>query len=131
MIVLDTCAILWDALEPGKLSPKAKKAIEKADLEQTLLISDISLWEIAMLIKRKRIEVGVSTVDLLRLLQCARHYTALGQTAEIAELAVNLDERVNGDPADRIIVATALTHRAPLVSADRNLRHCGSLEVIW
>ena len=50
MIVLDTCAIIWDALDADRLSPKAKDAIELNARE--LIISDISIWEIAMLIKK-------------------------------------------------------------------------------
>ena len=52
MIVLDTCAIIWDALDASRLTPKAEKAIEQNAGE--LVICDISIWEIAMLIKTKR-----------------------------------------------------------------------------
>ena len=54
---MDTCTIVWDALTPAKLSAKAKKAIKKADEDNELLICDISIWEISMLVQRKRIEV--------------------------------------------------------------------------
>ena len=46
MILLDTCAIIWDALESKMLSRKAKKAINDADKQGALLIADISIWEI-------------------------------------------------------------------------------------
>ena len=49
MILLDTCAIIRDALESKRLSRKAKKAINDADKQGTLLIADISIWEISML----------------------------------------------------------------------------------
>jgi len=48
MILLDTCAIIWDALDTNRLSPEAKNAIERNERE--LIICDISIWEIAMLI---------------------------------------------------------------------------------
>lgn len=131
MIVLDTCAIVWDAIEPAKLSSKARKAIEDASARRKILISDISLWEIAMLIARNRIEVNESPSNFLRLLLDARPYQISALTPEIAELAVTLDERVNGDPADRIILATSMANKAALVTADRNLRTAGIADVIW
>ena len=52
MILMDTCAIIWDALSPSELSGEAISAIEKADQHNALIISDISIWEISMLIKK-------------------------------------------------------------------------------
>ena len=59
MILLDTCAIIWDALDPNRLSQKAKKAINGADKQNALIIADISIWEISMLL-RKRLEIDSS-----------------------------------------------------------------------
>lgn len=56
MVLLDTCAIIWDALEPSKLSKNAKRAIEKAYVNRTLIISDISIW-ILKLTKIQQIEL--------------------------------------------------------------------------
>jgi PIN domain nuclease of toxin-antitoxin system len=131
MIVMDTCAILWDTLDPGRLSAKAKRAINKADENHSLLISDISLWEISMLIKRKRVGIDEAPASFLRLMLDSRNYQVIAISPDIAELSVNLGERVNGDPADRFIVATAIARQAALVTADRNLREAGALEVIW
>jgi PIN domain nuclease of toxin-antitoxin system len=55
VILLDTCAIIWDALDPEKLSEAARQAINDADRSGKLLIADISLWEIVMLVKRSRL----------------------------------------------------------------------------
>lgn len=57
MILMDTCAIIWDALEASKLSDKAFSAIEKADEHSALIISDISIWEISMLIKKNDLKL--------------------------------------------------------------------------
>jgi len=54
MIVVDTHIILWDALKPEMLSQRAKKAISLANKEDGILFCEISLWEIAMLIKKGR-----------------------------------------------------------------------------
>lgn len=44
MIIMDTCAIIWDALDKNQLTPKALTAIQKADDHNSLIISDISIW---------------------------------------------------------------------------------------
>ncbi len=131
MIVVDTCAILWDALDSAKLSVGAKRALDKASESHTLLISDISLWEIAMLIRKKRVEVDETPANFLRLVLGARNYQIVGISPEIADLSVNLDARVNGDPADRLIVATSLIKQAALITADGNLISAGIVETIW
>jgi PIN domain nuclease of toxin-antitoxin system len=131
MIVVDTCAILWDALDSAKLSVKAKRALDKASESHTLLISDISLWEIAMLIRKKRVEIEETPANFLRLVLSARNYQVVGISPEIADLSVNLDARINGDPADRLIVATSLIKQAALITADGNLISAGIVETIW
>lgn len=131
MITMDTCAVIWDALDPAKLSAKAKKAITKADKNNALFICDISLWEIAMFIKRKRIEIDESPANFLRLILGSRNYTVANISPEIAELSVTLDSKINNDPANRIIVATSILKQAPLVTADTNLRNAGIVETIW
>ena len=55
MIVLDTHVLIYDALTPARLSARARKAIALAFKDRELACSDISLWEIAMLIARKRL----------------------------------------------------------------------------
>lgn len=131
MITMDTCAIVWDALEPSKLSAKAKKAIKKADEKNELLMCDISIWEISMLVKRKRIEVDETPANLVKLILSSRNYTVVNISPEIAELSVNLDDDINSDPADRIIAATSILNQAPVVTADKNLRDATILETVW
>ena len=128
---MDTCAIIWDALEPGKLSAKAKKAIKKADDSNALIMCDISIWEISMLVKRKRIEIDETPANFLRLILSSRNYTVVNISPEIAELSVNLDDNINSDPADRLIAATSILKQAPVVTADKNLRNSTILETVW
>ena len=128
MILIDTCAIVWDALDPEQLSAKAKKAIKEHD---ELIISDISIWEISMMIKKGRIEIDSSSSEFTKLLIQARNYHVQEITPEIAELSVNFGTEINKDPADRIISATSILHNAPIVTADINLRDVSILETIW
>jgi len=129
MIVLDTCAIIWDALDATKLTPKAKKAIERHAGE--LIICDISIWEIAMLIRRKRLVVDFDASGLISLILQSRNFHVQDITPEIAELSVNFGSQISNDPADRLIAATAVFRNAPVITADRNLRDASMVETIW
>ena len=131
MILMDTCAIVWDALEPTKLTTKARNAIDKADQHNALIISDISIWEISMLIKKGRIEVAATTANFINLFLQYRHIAVQSISPEIAELSVNFGGEINNDPADRIIAATSIIHNAQLVTADTNLRDNDLLDTVW
>jgi len=129
MILLDTCAIIWNALEPSKLTPKAKKAIKHAEGE--LIICDISIWEISMLIKRKRLIVDDTASGFINLIIQSQNYQVQQITPEIAELSVNFGAEINNDPADRLIAATSILNNTPIITADQNLRDATILETIW
>ncbi len=131
MIVLDTHTIVWDALATSKLSQTARAKIEEADREGTLIICDISLWEIAMLVKKERIQVDETPANLIKTILDSRSYSVRRISPEIAALSVDLAEDINNDPADRLIVATSILENFPLVTADKNLRRAKSVETIW
>ena len=131
MILLDTCAIIWDALETSKLSEPAVSAIEKADKYNELIISDISIWEISLLIKKKRLEINSTAAVFINLFLQSRNVYVQSITPEIAELSVDFDHTINNDPADRIIAATAIINKAQLVTADQNLRASELFDTVW
>jgi PIN domain nuclease of toxin-antitoxin system len=131
MILLDTCVIVWDALEPKKISAKAKKAIDSADKQNALIISDISIWEISMLVKKGRIEIDTTPAHFLNLFLQSHNVSVKAISPEIAELCVNFGEELNNDPADRLIAATSIIHNARLVTADSNLRNSNLIDTLW
>jgi PIN domain nuclease of toxin-antitoxin system len=129
MIVLDTCALIFDALAPERLSAVAKAAIERGDTDGELACSDISLWEVAMLARRGRIEVGTDIARFLHLSLAARSICVLPITPEIAALSASLE--LHGDPADRLIAATTVHHGATLITSDRRLRDAADVPTVW
>ena len=129
MILLDTCAIVWDALKPDQLTDAARHAIE--DPGNDLIVSDISLWEIAMLIGKKRLEVDETISGFIGLALQARDIHVTGITPDIAELSVDIGPAISNDPADRLIAATSIARNAPLVTADRGLRSASMIDTIW
>lgn len=130
MIVLDTHALIYDALTPARLSARARKAIALAFTEREIACSDISLWEIAMLIAHKRLDPVMDARQFLDDLIAARHVRVLPISAQIAVLSQS-DMFSHGDPADRLIAATALLHRAPLITSDARLHRLKEVATIW
>jgi len=131
VIVVDTHVIIWDALESKLLSKKAKNAINKANERDGIIFCEISLWEIAMLIKKARISIDTSYQDFIKMVFLSNKYQFKGITPEIAELSTSLPDEVNKDPADRIIAATSLIYKIPLVTTDKNLLNADSIKTIW
>ena len=128
VVVIDTHVLIQDALEPRRLSARARRALEGAD--GPLAASDISLWEVAMLIAKARVRPGADAATFIERLLEARAIRVLPITAKIAVLS-QADDFKHGDPADRIIAATAIVHGAQLVSADAELRRVPGLRVLW
>ncbi len=129
MIVLDTHVLVFDALDPGRLTPAAREVIQEAFERGVLACADISLWELAMLLARGRLEVTVDPGQFISDLLLARGVRVLPITPEIAMLAQS-ERFLHGDPADRLIAATALAHGARLVTADRRLLDVADLPTI-
>ena len=128
MVVIDTHVLVQDALDPKRLSPRARRAMEGAD--GPLAASDISCWEIAMLIAKDRLRPGADAATFIERILEARAVRVLPITPKIAVLSQS-DDFGHGDPADRIIAATAIVHGAQLVSADAQLRRAPGLRVLW
>jgi PIN domain nuclease of toxin-antitoxin system len=129
MVILDTCAVIFDALTPDRLTETAREAIQRADAAGELGCCDISLWEIAMLAERGRIDAGTDILRFLHLTLTARSLRVLPITPEIASLSVSLG--LHGDPADRLIAATAVHHDAALVTSDHRLRSAARVRTVW
>ena len=129
-IICDThILILWQD-DPMRLSPSAQDAIKTGLQDKTLACSDISFWEIAMLIHSGRLRDDISPVQYMSDLCLALSLTVLPITPEIASLSQG-DFFLHKDPADRLIAATAIHHNAPLITADKKLRELKPLSVIW
>jgi PIN domain nuclease of toxin-antitoxin system len=131
VILLDTCAIIWDALEPQKLSSVAAKAIAVADRQERLLVSDISWWEIAMLVQKGRLQLDSTAANFMTLFLQSRRVSVIPISPAIAELSAGFGATLNPDPADRIIAATAILHRAQIVTADKNLLSATVVDTLW
>ena len=84
-----------------------------------------------MLIQKQRIDVKVPYIEFINLVKASNNYILKGITPAIAELSTQLPSEINQDPADRIISATSLIMKIPLVTADKNLRQSKTVKTIW
>lgn len=131
MITIDTHVIIWDALKPDLITQKARTAIENANETDGIIFSEISLWEIAILMEKMRIEVDISYIEFIHLIKTSNNYIFKGISPEIAELSTSFSSDINLDPADRIICATSIITNTSLVTADDNLRKSKTINTIW
>ena len=116
-VLLDSHVLHWWAAEPDRLSPAAAEALEAAD---ELAVASVSWYELAWLARHDRIAVTVPIRSWLEGL--AASVRSLATTPAIADAAVSLPASFPGDPADRIIYATAIEHGLTLVTKDRRMR---------
>ena len=118
MIVLDTHVLVWALQDDPKLGPKAKTLIDE-QIHDGVLVPAISIWEIALLVKKGRL--GLAS-GLMRWVAQALDLPGLFLAPlepSISIDSVMLPGDFHSDPADRIIVATARYHEAPLLTVDR------------
>jgi PIN domain nuclease of toxin-antitoxin system len=127
VILLDTHVLIWLAQEPGKISAKAHTAIRGA--KGGLAISDITMWEMALLAGRGRLNL-TCTIEAFVEEICSRT-AILPITPRIAALAIQLPPSYPKDPSDRLIGATAISEGIELISADVGIQRAGIVRTIW
>jgi PIN domain nuclease of toxin-antitoxin system len=128
MIVLDTHAWIWYVTESDKLSSNAYKYIEETDI---CGISAISCWEVAMLEQKKRLELNLPLEIWMDLALKNNKVKLLPLTPEISIKSSKLGLQFHGDPADRIITATAIHHNSILISKDSKIIESNICPTIW
>ncbi|HEY5893373.1 MAG TPA: type II toxin-antitoxin system VapC family toxin [Chthoniobacterales bacterium] len=117
-LILDTNAWLWLFNEPERLSDASR---QRLNAESTLGLSDISLWEVGMLQAKGRIILHTPLDVWMRRATQRNLILLLRITPEIAIDSNNLTGEFHGDPADRIITATARSHNLTVVTSDRKI----------
>ena len=130
MILLDTHVVIWLALEPGRISKRARAAIaETRRRGEGLAVSDITLLEIATIDNKGRIKLSASLEAFLTEIEA--RFIVLPITGRICVSALALPAAYPRDLADRVIGATALVEGFPLITADDGIRRSKTLKTIW
>ncbi len=130
MTVLDTHAWVWWVSGDPRLSDRARHEIERAMGAGSLRVSSISAWEVAMLVARGRLELTMEVDDWVARSEALPFLAFVPVDNRIALRSVAL-AGLHEDPADRIIVATALALGAQLVTRDRKLHGLPGLRAVW
>jgi PIN domain nuclease of toxin-antitoxin system len=131
VIILDTHVWLWWASAPGNLSDAARDAIEGAIAKGKVHISSMSVWEVAMLAARGRLQLSLPLAEWVKRSERLPFFRFVPVTNRIAMMSVALPGEFHNDPADRIIVATTLLSRGSLVTADDKIIRYGQVNTIW
>lgn len=119
MLVLDTHALVWLDEGSPRLGDKALQTIDGALVSGQLGVASISFWEIAMLVRKKRLDIQME-LDVWRMELLQNGLQELPLQGSTAIRAGQL-QAFHGDPADRMIVATALENSATLMTADKKI----------
>ena len=130
MILLDTHVVIWLALDPGRISNKAKHAIDKERQSGSGLgISDITLLEVAQLAHRGRVAFPGGLEGFLS--EVEQRFVVFPVTARISVQAFSLPASYPNDPGDRAIGATAIVQGLELITADDQIRKSRAVPTLW
>lgn len=132
MIVLDTHALVWWVNGDSALSRTAGERIGREQKRQgEILVSSISAWEIAVLVRKERLVLSMDVDTWLRTVAEVPGVRFIPVDNDIAVESTRLPGRFHKDPADRLIVALARTLSAPLVTGDQRIRGYRHVKTIW
>ena len=129
MIVLDTHALLWWALDPARLSPRAAEVCAQMERDGGFA-SAISVWELGVKVKNGKLDLGMTLPEFVRRLASSAvvELVPVDATIWLRTVALDWDHR---DPADRVIVATALEKGLPIMSKDEALQSFSEVSCVW
>lgn len=128
--LLDTHAWIWWINGDRQLPPDVSAALDELPAEGRPLLSDISLWEVAMLVTLDRLRLTVPLDQWLQRAADPRAVRVLPITPAVALEVTRLPKGFRRDPADRVIVATARAHNCPVITRDRAILRSG-LVTTW
>ncbi len=119
MILLDTHVLVWLDERGSRLGKRALQRIDEEFGTGKLAVSAISFWEISMLIQKGRLDLRLE-MDVWRKELLQNGLLEIPLDGTIAIRAGGLQD-FHGDPADRLIVATALQTSSTLITADQKI----------
>jgi len=126
-LLLDTHIWIWSILEPERLTSRVTK--ELGDASNQLWLSSISVWEVVLLHRKRRIQVGANFSEWAERAMKTIPVNEVPLTFDVA-LAVSSVKLPHDDPADQLLVASAKVFGLTLVTADRNLVNAEGIQVL-
>jgi PIN domain nuclease of toxin-antitoxin system len=120
-VLLDTHILVWWTLEPQRLNRKQAKVLAALSPQAPGYVADISLWEIATAYSLGRLKLDMPLKDYLASAVAAPLIQCVGVSPAIAAEVASLPDSFHRDPGDRLIVATARTLDAVLLTSDARI----------
>ena len=119
-LLLDTHVWLWFALGTArKIAPAALKILEDTARSTGLMVSIVSIWELALLVARDRVVLPLPLHDWVAIALSRPQFKLIGLTQPNTVIdSVNLPGGIHADPADRFLIATARNRSATLATHD-------------
>ena len=128
MLLLDTCTLLWLVGQQQHLSEQAKAALTKSS--GSLFISAISAFEIGVKSQKGLLTLPMPVATWLRQAMELHGIDYLAVDCEVAIRATQLPN-LHRDPADRIIIATAMVHQLKIITPDQHIQAYPEIETVW
>ena len=129
--ILDTHAWMWWVNGNPRLSKKAKAIVEKAQSQGDLFLSMISIWEVAKKVEKRQVVLDRPLDDWLDAATMVPGLHLWELTRIVLVESCRLPQPFHGDPADQLIVATARSHAATLITKDQKIRDYPHVRTIW
>jgi PIN domain nuclease of toxin-antitoxin system len=129
VILLDTHALLWWALDPDRLSATATATVREME-QQGGYASSISIWELAVKVKRGKLQLPIAVEEFARRIERGGvvELVPVDTATWLRSSSLQWEHR---DPADRVIVATALMKRVPVLTRDETIQAFPGVVHVW
>jgi PIN domain nuclease of toxin-antitoxin system len=129
-VLLDTHVWIWAMTGNPNITKEFSNAFERILKNQGALISPMSIWEIGMLVDKKRIEIEMNVLDWVGQVLEIPGVQLCPITPQIAIQSTKLPSKIHGDPVDRLLIATAYEEDAILVTCDKKILDFGKEKFI-
>jgi PIN domain nuclease of toxin-antitoxin system len=131
LVILDTHVWLWWLHDPEQLSAKAAKRIREAERRESLRVSAISVWEVAVKSQLGKLSLPMEINSWFEKAESYPGCVIEPLSPSDALASTQLPGDFHKDPADRILIAMARRYGVPLITSDRRIRSYPHVETIW
>lgn len=131
MILLDTHVWLWLLHDPTQLSSQAQAMVDLEEPQNGLLVSAISVWEIAVKCSIGKLKLPLPIDEWYKLAQAHSGIVIEPLSPLDAIASTQLPDSFHKDPADRILVAIARRYGIPLVTCDGKILNYPHVQTVW
>ena len=119
--LLDTHAWIWWISGDSRLTLREREALDNLLPSERPVLAEISLWEVAMLVERDRLELDMDLERWLAVASAPATVELARLTPAVAAEVARMPEKFHRDPADRLIVATARVMKLRVLTRDKKI----------